>query len=53
MPMEELPVGVAVRSPKASRDDVVDLRQVPIAEKQSTAGASPTLPSEEPGDPPW
>ena len=50
MPMEELPVAVAVESPKLAGDDVVDLGQVSIAEEQSTVGAPSALPAEEPSD---
>ena len=32
---------------------MIDLRQVPITEEQSTAGTSPALPSEKPSGPRW
>jgi len=35
--MEKLPVGVAVAAPEVSRDNVIDLWQVPVAEVEVQA----------------
>jgi hypothetical protein len=47
MPMEELPVDVAILPTQRGGHDVVDLRQVLRREEQSTEGALPLLPAEQ------